>query len=116
MYSFGFDYMPDLLTWVGLNQRDIKTKTTMKKTLLIASVALLFASCERCWDLRITTKKTFNNPSNGAWQKDQTTVDEETVCGMTYREVKKYEASIEGESVSIQGKSKVTTNVIIRIQ
>lgn len=88
----------------------------MKKTFLIASVAIMFASCERCWDLRITTKKTFTNPSNGAWQKDQTTVDEETVCGMTYREVKKYEASIEGETVSIQGNSKVTTNVIVRIQ
>ena len=108
--------MPDR-TCAGWAKPDgTQNQNEMKKTIAISLVALLLASCERCWDLRITTKKTYTNPSNGAWQKDETSFDEETVCGMTYREVKKYEASIEGETVSMQGGSRVTTNVIVKIQ
>lgn len=99
---------------VGQNQVDIKTKTTMKKTILIASAALLFASCERCYELRIKTVKTYTAP-NGVWQATETDIDEETVCGMTKREIKMYEDDLEGTTVSNQGSSRVTTEVSVTI-
>ena len=86
----------------------------MKKTILIASSALLFASCERCYELRIKTVKTYTAP-NGVWQATETDVEDETVCGMTKREIKMYEDDLEGTTVSNQGSSRVTTEVSVTI-
>jgi hypothetical protein len=105
--------MPEPLRWLGRNQMKLKTKKTMKKTLIIASAALLFASCEKCHDYRIKTVKTYTNPSNGAWQKTETTIDEETVCGLTNREFGKYEEDLEGKTTANQGGSRVETVVTI---
>lgn len=86
----------------------------MRKTILIALAALLFASCERCYELRIKTVKTYTAP-NGVWQATETDIDEETVCGMTKREIKMYEDDLEGTTVSNQGSSRVTTEVFVTI-
>jgi len=91
-----------------------QNQNEMKKTIAISLVALLFASCERCYELRIKTVKTYTAP-NGAWQATETDVEDETVCGMTKREIKMYENDLEGTTVSNQGSSRVTTEVSVTI-
>ena len=113
MYSFGFDTCLTGLVPVGRNQMELKTKKTMKKLIIIASVVLLFASCEKCHDFTIKTVKTYTNPSNGAWQKTETTTEERTVCGLTNREFIKYEQDLEGTKTGNQGGSRVETVVTI---
>ena len=86
----------------------------MKKTIAFLLVAILFISCERCYELRIKTVKTYTAP-NGVWQATETDIEEKTVCGMTKREVKMYENDLEGTTVSNQGSSRVTTEVSVTI-
>jgi len=84
------------------------------KTVLLATV-VLFASCEKCHEYRIKTVKTYTNPSNGAWQKTETTTDQQSVCGLTNREFGKYEENLEGTTISNQSGSRVETVVTITI-